>query len=493
MGPWNCDRVVSKALPGVAAKLAVRRVKNDPSLDLGDELDFIVLQETCETSKALARFIQFKNTSQAFVGPANPGYCNAASLLAKNWDKAMFSWACLNYELDQVQGYPTIARTLPSATSMLFTVLKYFGWAKIGIVSSREEIWMDTATELASSLRSVGLPVRIVSSIGKNSTEMENSLRKIKEAGNIKVIVMCMHSVLIGGEQQAAFLLRANQMGLTTGKYVFVPYDALLYSLPYINATYQPLWDNSTLRQAYDAVLTVTMASEPMSFTDAFEMAQKSGEIPLSYDPQEVSPLFGTVYNSIYLVAKAMHSARRAGQSLSGSNLAFFIKNLTFTGFNQNMQTDELGNVLTDYVVLDTDGQSGRLYRTHLVDLTASGMVLSTGEEPLHFPQGSPPPKDSSCWFNPDVLCTGGVDLTSIIVAFAVIAALVIIGIGLALIIRKRLQKIQLFKGPNRILLTLEDLTFINPQCSKRASLSKATNWKEPLFYFLISVNHIVL
>lgn len=37
-------------------------------------------------------------------------------------------------------------------------------------------------------------------------------------------------------------------------------------------------------------------------------------------------------------------------------------------------------------------------------------------------------------------------------------------------LVRKRLQQIQLVKGPNRILLTLEDLTFINPQLSKKVS-----------------------
>lgn len=38
------------------------------------------------------------------------------------------------------------------------------------------------------------------------------------------------------------------------------------------------------------------------------------------------------------------------------------------------------------------------------------------------------------------------------------------------LLVRRRLQQIQLVKGPNRILLSLEDLTFINPQLSKKVS-----------------------
>lgn len=186
LGPWNCDPIHSKSLPSVAAKLAVSRINEDFSLDLGCQMDFMVLQEPCETSKALTAFVNYEKHVDAFVGPANPGYCNAASLLGKNWNKAIFSWACINYELDRIEGYPTFARTLPSPTRVLFTVLKYFRWANIGIVSSDEDIWIDTAGKVANSLRSQGLPVGIVASVGSNETEMENTLRDIQRAGEIK-------------------------------------------------------------------------------------------------------------------------------------------------------------------------------------------------------------------------------------------------------------------------------------------------------------------
>lgn len=41
---------------------------------------------------------------------------------------------------------------------------------------------------------------------------------------------------------------------------------------------------------------------------------------------------------------------------------------------------------------------------------------------------------------------------------------------------RRRLQQIQLVQGPNRILLTLEDLTFINPQLSKKVNTISVDN-----------------
>ncbi|XP_035642559.1 retinal guanylyl cyclase 2-like isoform X1 [Oncorhynchus keta] len=466
LGPWNCDPVYSKALPAVAAKLAVGRINEDFSLDLGSKLDFVILQEACETSKALTTFVYYEKMVDGFVGPTNPGYCDAASLLSKNWDKAIFSWACINYELDRIKGYPTFARTLPSPTRVLFTVLKHFCWANIGIVSSNEDIWMDTAGKVANSLRSQGLPVGIVASVGMNETEMESTLSRIQAAGEIKVIIMCMHSALIGGEQQTAFLLKAHEMGLTKGRYVFVPYDTLLYSLPYANTSYFLLQNNTKLRQAYDAVLTITVSSDLMSFNEAFNMAKRFEELTISLVPQQVNPLFGTIYNGIYLLAKAMHNARRAGKWLSGTNLAYFTRNMTFSGFNQKIQIDTEGESQTNYVILDSDGWEGQLYCSYMVDLSAD-MVRFAGKS-INFPGGSPPPSDSSCWFEPNTICTGGVEITFVIVVFVILFVMIVGGLGLSLFVRRRIQQIQLVKGPNRILLTLEDLTFINPQLSKR-------------------------
>uniref|UniRef100_A0A671W2F2 Guanylate cyclase n=1 Tax=Sparus aurata TaxID=8175 RepID=A0A671W2F2_SPAAU len=446
LGPWNCDPVYYRALPAAAARLAVSRINGDLSLDLGLKMDFIILQEPCETSKALTAFIYYEKTADAFVGPANPGYCVAASLLAKNWEKAVFSFGCVNYELDRVIGYPTFARTVPFPSDVLFAVLKHFRWASVAVVSSNEDIWRDTAGRVATALRNKGLPVGLVTSIGINDTEVESTLRRIQAAGEVRVIIMCMHSILVGGEQQATFLLKAQKMGLTSGKYVFVPYDTLHYSLPYTNVSYPPLLNDSRLRQAYDAVLTITVASEPLSFNEALAAAQRSEEVTLAVQPERVNPLFGTIYNSIYLLAKSIHNARRAGMRLSGSNLAYFTKNSTFSGFNQKVWVDTGGDVKTNYVILDTDNRGSQLYQTYLVDVTAG--VLRFAGRSIHFPGGSPPPSDSSCWFEKNAICKGGESFSKNTL--------------------RRLQQIQLVKGPNRIVLTLEDLTFINPQLSKK-------------------------
>ncbi|XP_071619560.1 retinal guanylyl cyclase 2 isoform X2 [Heliangelus exortis] len=466
LGPWNCDPVFSKAFPDVAARLALERISRDPTLDLGHRLDYVVLQEECETSKALVRFIDFEKFSSAFIGPLNPGFCEVAALLGENWNKAIFSWMCINYQLDSTIHHPTFARTLPSTTRVLLTIMTYFSWAHVGIVASKEDIWRDTANKLASALRNQGLPVGIVTSIQKGEKGIEDTWNMVKAVDGIKIILLCMHSVLIGGEEQATLLKKALEMGLADGRYVFVPYDTLLYSLPYQNNTFSVFDDDSKLQKAYDAVLTITLESGERNFHEAFREAKKSGEIILNLEATQVSPLFGTIYDAIYFMAMAIDSARRKGSRVSGANIAEHTKNFSFPGFSHRVETDSCGKGLSSYVILDTDGRGNQLFPTHFLDMF-SDSVKSLGRV-IHFPREAPPKPDSSCWFDPDVLCTGGIEPTVLILGVMLIFALVLCAVGLTSLIRHNILNNQLFSGPNKIILTLDDLVFINPELQKK-------------------------
>uniref|UniRef100_A0A6I8RDR2 Guanylate cyclase n=1 Tax=Xenopus tropicalis TaxID=8364 RepID=A0A6I8RDR2_XENTR len=457
VGPWQCDPLFSKAFPELAARLAVQKINNDATLGIGYKFDYRILQENCETSKALVDFSSYDKHSSAFVGPMNPGYCDAATLLGKNWDKAVFSWACINHDLDDKSSFPTFARTMPAPTKVLFHFMKYFRWAHVGIVSSNDDLWVDTGRKVASALRNHGLPIGIVTSMGNGEEGLRATLANIEEAHDLRVIIMCMHSVLIGGAEQATFLTQAHEMGLTDGRYVFVPYDTLLYSLPYKNSSYQVLEKNPELKAAYDAVLTITMDYENLSFYEVFAEAKERGEIKTSVEPQQVSPLFGTIYNAMYLLAKAMSSAWKQGAWVSGTNLVDYAKNLEYPGFTQTLYTDGKGNDLSNFVVLDTDGKVNQLFPTYSVEMS-SNLVRFLGKT-IRFPGGTPPPSDSSCWFDPDTLCIGG---NVILVIFYT-----------EILIHSILQ-IQLVKGPNKILLSLDDLTFINPKLSMKVRKNPA-------------------
>ncbi|NWX34923.1 GUC2F cyclase, partial [Notiomystis cincta] len=386
--------------------LAVGRISRDASLDLGHRLDYVILQEECETPRALVRFIGFGKLFSAFICPLNPGFCEVATHLGENWNKAIFSWMCINYKLDSTVHHNAFARTLPTPTQILLTVTKYFKWPHVGIIASSEDIWMYTVKELATTFRNHRLPVGIVTYMQKGEKCIENTWNKIKEVNNVKIILLCMPSIPIGGQEQAALLTKALEMGLADGRYIFVSYDTLLYSLPYQNNSFNVFDNDSKLQEAYDAVLTITLDSGERTFYEAFREAKESGEKIRYLEATQVSPLFGTIYDAIYFMAMAMDSAQKKGVRVSGANIAEHTKNFSYPGFSHRVETDSCGKVLTNYVILDTDGQENQLFPTHLLDMSL-GSVLSLGQA-THFPNEVPPKPDSSCWFDPYVLCTEG-------------------------------------------------------------------------------------
>ncbi|KAG2468103.1 GUC2F cyclase, partial [Polypterus senegalus] len=404
VGPWNCDPLFYNAQPELAARLAVSRINKDPYLNQGYWYDYIVLSEDCQTSRALSTFVNLESYAAGYVGPINPGYCTAAGLMGKNWNKPVVSWACINMDLEE-GGYPTFLRPLPLASKVLFSVLKYFRWAHAAIVTSDQDVWVETGHELASSLRRLGLPVSVVVTMETDQRGAEDALKRIKRAHKVRVIIMCMHSVLLGGQEQKILLEKAEELRMADGTYVFIPFDTMYYSLPYKKTPFPVLANSTKLQQAYDAVLTISIESKSKSFYEAFQEAKDSYEIRSALQPTQVSPLFGTIYNSIYFLAMAVERSRRNNRWVTGTSVSQNTRNIEFEGFNQPLWSNRHGELLANYVVLDSDGSSGFLRATHTVDM-ANGMLKYMGNS-IHFPQGSSPGTDSGCWFDSSTICTG--------------------------------------------------------------------------------------
>ncbi|XP_076144493.1 retinal guanylyl cyclase 2 [Alosa pseudoharengus] len=466
VGPWNCDPIFAKTMPAAAAQLAVSRINRDALLSKIATFDYVILEEDCETSHALRRFLHYYTRAAAFIGPANPGYWDAASLLGKNWGKAMFSWACVGSELDELHRHPNFACTVPLPTLVLLSVMRHFRWAHVGIISSADDIWVETASKLANALRGHGLPVGIVASVGNDPDSMRKTLAKVKKMEELRMVVLCMHSVLIGGQVQKLVLETAHDMRLTDGSLMFVPYDTLLYSLPYMDVPHPALRNNSKLLRAYDAVLTITVQSQQHSFYQAYQQAVDSGELPSNIKPQQVSPLFGTIYNSILYLAHTMKHMRDSGKHIYGGNLVSHARSVSFQGFSHPVRSSTSGAGLLDFVILDTDGLSWELRPTHRVEMELD-MVRYLGK-PIHFPNGVAPKTDAGCWFTHSIICSAGVDPFAAVI-MAVFTFLVFLCFaGIYYFIRRKISQISLVRGPNRILLTLDDVTFINPSLSNK-------------------------
>uniref|UniRef100_A0A673ZT48 Guanylate cyclase n=1 Tax=Salmo trutta TaxID=8032 RepID=A0A673ZT48_SALTR len=454
VGPWTCDPMYSKALPDLAARLATARLNKDPYTKKGYWYDYTLVNEDCKTSRALARFTSLEGYGSAFLGPTNPGYCSSAALFAKNWNKPLLSWGCLKPNMEDGQ-YPTFHRPLPLSSRVLFSMLRYFRWAHVVIVTSEDDLWEATGHELAASLRALGLPVSTVVTMEPDKDGPTKALKRIRE---LDLVIMCMHSALIGGVAQYQLLTSALNIRMIDRGYVFIPYDTLTYSLPK-GTNFNALTNDSLLRKAYDAVLTITMDSGENTFYQSFKDAQEKFEIRTSTPPDQVSPFFGTIYNMIYYMAYAVEKSRlAAGRWVDGETMLESDGGVKFEGFNQHISSDKDGlGMLARYVVLDSDG-GDKLYMTHTLEaphtLGKFGAVKYNGRS-IHF-AGSSPSTDSRCWFSPYITCGGGrwssVGVSDVPVAYGKIS---FGGLGEG-------------EGPLKIVLNLNDLIFINTQTSIR-------------------------
>ena len=185
IGPWTCDLLYSKALPDLAARLATSRINKDPHLNKGYWYDYTLINEDCKSSRALARFAELEGYGAAFLGPANPAYCSSAALYTKEWDVGLLSWGCLKPTMKGSM-QPTFLRPLPLSSRVLFTVLRYFRWAHVSIISEETDIWEATGHELASSLRELGLPVNPVVTMETDKDGPRIALTKVREADRVR-------------------------------------------------------------------------------------------------------------------------------------------------------------------------------------------------------------------------------------------------------------------------------------------------------------------
>ncbi|KAF6728790.1 Retinal guanylyl cyclase 2 [Oryzias melastigma] len=463
VGPWTCDLLYSKALPDVAARLAISRINKNPYLNRGYWYDYALVNEDCKSTRALVRFSDLEGYGAAFLGPANPGYCSSAALYTKEWDVGILSWGCLKPYMKKMDMYPTFSRPLPLSSNVLFTVLRYFRWAHVAIISEDTDLWEATGHELASSLRALGLPVNPVVTMDTEKDGPRKALAKVREADRVRA--------------QYQLLTTALAMRMIDRGYVFIPYDTLLYSLPYKEAFYYMLGNDTKLRKAFDGVLTITMESGERNFYEAFKDAQDSFELRSSTPAEQVSPFFGTIYNMMYYIAMAVEQARsNGGHWVTGRTLGNSEGGFEFEGFNQPLQAGRKGEGMqAGYVVLDYSGMGNSLYSTHFLHAshtdTLTGGLKYLGRS-VHF-AGSTPYTDSSCWFSPYFACSGGWDSTT---AFFVFVLLIMFaGFGANIILRFKREGRVGFSfggdgngGPSKVVLTLDDLVFINTQISKR-------------------------
>ncbi|KAM6163722.1 retinal guanylyl cyclase 1 [Rhynchocyon petersi] len=460
LGPWACDPIFARAHPDLAARLAAVRLKGDPALQGGPRFEVALLTEPCRTPGALGSVSSALTRVSGLVGPVNPAACRPAELLTHEAGVALVPWGC--------PGARAAGTTAPAGTpaaDALYALLRAFRWARVALVTAPQDLWVEAGRALAAALRDRGLPVSLVASMeSADLSGAREALRRVYAGPRVRAVIMVMHSVLLGGEEQRLLLEAADELDLTDGSLVFLPFDTLHFALAPGREALAAISNSSRLRKAHDAVLILTRNCAPGgSVLDSLRRAREVQELPPDLNPQEVSPLFGTIYDAIFLLARGVAGARAAGGGgwVSGAAVAQHAREVQVPGF-----CGTLGGVEEPpFVLLDTDAAGDQLFITYTLD-PARGALLSAGT-PVHFPNGGRGPGyDPWCWFDPKVICSGGVEPALVFLGFLLVIGMGLIGAYLAHYLRHRLLHIQMASGPNKIILTVDDITFLHPHRS---------------------------
>ncbi|XP_047690007.1 retinal guanylyl cyclase 1 [Prionailurus viverrinus] len=458
LGPWACDPIFARARPDLAARLAAARLNHDPAMAGSPRFEVALLPEPCRTPGSLGAVSSALGRVSGLVGPVNPAACRPAELLAQEAGVTLVPWGCPG-----TRAAGTTAPAVTPAADALYALLRAFRWARVALVTAPQDLWVEAGRALSAALRARGLPVALVTTMEPSDVSgAREALRRVQDGPRVRAVIMVMHSVLLGGQEQRCLLEAAEELGLADGSLVFLPFDTLHYALSPGPEALAALANSSRLRRAHDAVLTLTRHCPPGgSVMDSLRRAQERQELPSDLDLLQVSPLFGTIYDAVFLLAGGVARARAAagGGWVSAAAVARHIQDAQVPGFCGALG----GAEEPPFVLLDTDAAADQLFATYVLDPTR-GSLRSAGT-PVHFPRGGGGPgPDPSCWFEPDVICNGGVEPGLVFIGFLLVVGMGLTGAFLAHYVRHRLIHIQMVSGPNKIILTLDDITFLHPQ-----------------------------
>ncbi|XP_054431566.1 retinal guanylyl cyclase 1 [Pteronotus mesoamericanus] len=458
LGPWACDPIFARARPDLAVRLAAHRLSHGPAQEGGPRFEVVLLSEPCRTPGSLGAVSSALARVSGLVGPVNPAACRPAELLAQEAGVVLVPWGC-----PETRAAGTTTPAVTPAADALYALLREFRWARVALITAPQDLWVEAGRSLATALRARGLPVALMTTMEPSDRSgAREALRRVQDGPRVRAVIMVMHSVLLGGEEQRCLLEAAEELGLADGSLVFLPFDTLHYALSPGPAALAALVNNSQLRRAHDAVLTLTRRCPPGgSVLDSLRKAQEHQELPPDLNLQQVSPLFGTIYDAVFLLAGGVARAWAAvgGRWVSAAAVVHHVQDAQVPGFCGTLG----GAEEPPFVLLDTDEAGDQLFTTYMLDPTR-GSFHSAGT-PVHFPRGGQGPgPDPSCWFDPDIVCNGGVDPGLVFIGFLLVVAMGLTGAFLAHYVRHRLLHIQMISGPNKIILTLDDITFLHPQ-----------------------------
>ncbi|XP_051928633.1 guanylate cyclase 2G [Hippocampus zosterae] len=451
--PWNSSFPFSAQRLGSAIQIAVDKVNGNPTFLGNYTLGFVYMDTACSPKLSLAGFIQqvWRDNVSAVFGPACPEEAEVTGLMASAWSIPMFGFVGQSSKMDNSDVYDSYVNVLPPlkrSSEVLVKTLEFFGWTHVAMIGGGQD--SNTWDKVDGLWKTVETPLRsrfkLKAAVKFDTSDRSLVYRNVKYIATVARVIV----VLTNKEDSLTLLFEAERQGLMGGDYVFF----------LVQHFEDFVWKYSTDGQmnraalrAFDMTFIIGQKSyEGYEYYDFFERVFERLRGP-PFDSnltseREVSTYSAYLHDAVLLYTMALKEVLRDGKDPhNGRQVLQKLKNknsIRFYGASGLVHFDEDGERNLDYSIYDLQytGDAAAFVPVLHFDSHSKSIRPTPMFTAVTWPKGRPPSDNPECGFNNE-LCewlSNDIILLSLLVTFPVIGVLAVLGIGVLVLQKLRLQ-----------------------------------------------------
>ncbi|XP_054656735.1 guanylate cyclase 2G [Dunckerocampus dactyliophorus] len=451
--PWNTSFPFSALRLGSAIQIAVDKINTNPSLLGNYSLGFVYADTRCSPKVSLGGFIQqvWRENVSAVFGPACPEEAEVTGLIASAWSVPMFGFVGQSSKMDNADVYDSYVNIVPPlkrSAEVLVKTLEFFGWTHVAMIGGGldsntwdkvDALWKTVETPLRSRFK-------LTAAVKFDTSDRQLVYRNVKYIATVARVIV----VLTNKDDSLTLLLEAERQGLMAGDYVFF----------LVQHFEDNMWKysldshiNQAAIRAFDMTFIIGQKSyEGYEYYDFFKQVFQRLKGPpfLSNltSEREVSTYSAYLHDAVLLYGMALKEVLKDGKDpRDGREILQSLKNknsIRFYGASGLVHFDEDGERNLDYSIYDLQSARGTIAFVPVLhfDSTSKTIRPTAMFSSVIWPRGIPPSDNPECGFNNE-LCewlSNDIALMALLITFPVIGALSVLGIGILVLQKLRLQ-----------------------------------------------------
>ncbi|CAC5420570.1 ANPRA [Mytilus coruscus] len=341
---------------------------------------------------AIAADVYYSNRIDVFIGPGCSFGVDVIGRLASSWNLPVITPVGTNADLADKNNFPTLTRlsfSMNKFSQMYLSIFRRYNWTDVTIIHDViHSFFIIVGDSLMVALQYAGINVERISFDSSQNDDTGIVLKQASLRSRV-FIVSC------SGDTFREMMLIANQLGMTTGEYVFI-----IISL--FNG--DSLGDFSWRRHdsldklaaiAFDSVLMVKLRRPTSDSFMEFERDIKtraSTHYNYTLEDLEANPFITSVYEAFMIYAKvANETISNGGDLRDGRAVTQKLWNREFRGLDGSFKIDNNGDRNTDFSLLDLDGTSVE-YKVVANYFGLDGKLVFNDSIEIHWPNNRGPP-----------------------------------------------------------------------------------------------------